>query len=661
MTELSPRQTEPSKLLRFTGGVVGLAFFLWAGWQMGLHLRSPLPTAARAIKPVVQAAPAWSGTDAATLDQILQLSPGNVRLRALHALATRIDAAALHGFLDRFQTAPEQIGWNDARFIFLSRWAELDPHAALAWAKNWSDHLEHAPAINYQASFEWDSHWRDATPVFFRLVGAAWAAKDADGALMALPTVKKLGDRAEAMLGAFDVLARQNAPDAFARLLKLPPSRMLIDDYARVFSIWAQRNPAAALSAALPLPLSRLRDAALQAVALEWALRNPTEAFAKISSVPTVRDQIVTLPSVLGPWAMQDPPTAAKLIPQISSSGLRLGLSYAVARSWALTDPAAALAWVDRETVDIYHDFALPPVLSEWSLRDPAAVGAYITKLPKGSARTAAILNLATIWPQRDLAAGLAWLQPLQADFPSDLHLLAILFKSASKSNPQGVVAYLLDHQEQGGLHQFAKGAGEAYAEADLPGMLAEMNREPLSLVRAAMLVPALAKQALGDPQAAWQSALNLPLEFGRDAAMSNIIDAWSERDPVAASKVVADIQDDRARTGAMNSVMTYWMAIDLDPATDWMVSLPPSPTRDQWVQSNFYSMPERFPSHAFAWANTLINDADRFRLLQQAIGGWAKRDPAAAKAAVPSARLNANQRASLLKLIDDSANKSNP
>jgi len=155
-------------------------------------------------------------------------------------------------------------------------------------------------------------------------------------------------------------------------------------------------------------------------------------------------------------------------------------------------------------------------------------------------------------------------------------------------------------------------------------------------------------------------------------------------QDPAKASALVGDLPDNGvanmtvgqgpfpirkpaeiAKDAGIMIVAESWFAKDPHAAADWLNTLPPGDPRDHGVEMILPDAVSRDPSTALGLANIISNPFGRANSLEGVVALWAKTDPAAATAAVQSAKLTditwvmstaEQERANLLRAIHEAS-----
>jgi len=147
------------------------------------------------------------------------------------------------------------------------------------------------------------------------------------------------------------------------------------------------------------------------------------------------------------------------------------------------------------------------------------------------------------------------------------------------------------------------------------------------------------------DPVGALDHALSWPLEMKeqREVAVRAAIQAWAQRDPIAARLTAAQIGADHARlrTALRHAMVTGWAASrrGQEGLADFIAELPPLRPRDELVASAIRAFVRRGGAEAtLDWAEPILRDEGYDQLLKRSVfraaaGSAAQWDPERAAA----------------------------
>jgi hypothetical protein len=297
-------------------------------------------------------------------------------------------------------------------------------------------------------------------------------------------------------------------------------------------------------------------------------------------------------------------------------------------------DQAGAAALLSQISLASVRDVALPQLASAWAQTDIQGALAWVQSLPKSDAdaRNQAFRNVVGTWAQTEPASAAAFVQTIPTD-PNFRGLTDIITQNWATADPAAAFAWA----------QALPSAGQG--------------------AQANAMRTALTTYANVDPQAAWDLAENAtwsrntqPPNDGnagiQTKTLANIIVAWSAQDGADAAAHLADMPPGSIETNAAKIVLSNWIAQDPQGASQSIDAMPPSPTRDTAITQLINVEGVNDLPTAFAWAGTISNSNAQASAYTTVLQQWAKRDPAAASAAVQAANVSDALRANMNQVI---------
>lgn len=326
----------------------------------------------------------------AKLEEIVRGDNALDRNRALLAFIDQLAPGEFMGVIDSFR----KLGITQNRMgeysLLLTAWAEADPMAALAYAKeNTGTRFASNTIISTwaakdpEAAIRWalaDHDGEDANPYMAGIIQSI-AGNDPARATQLLSSMPRSQERGEAldqmlphllkqggdatrawieglqdealrngaMMRAADQLAATDPAGTAAWLLANPgeASQRRMDD---VYSTWAAKDEAAALASMANLPAGEIRSDALRGVITSVAVRDPQTAVSMLDRYPgDVDDRVVR--NVVWHSFGSNPALAMNQIARITDQGDRDRMYGRSLEAWMDRDANAANAWLQQNTV----------------------------------------------------------------------------------------------------------------------------------------------------------------------------------------------------------------------------------------------------------------------------------------------------------------------
>jgi hypothetical protein len=307
-----------------------------------------LPSASVVPTPLPAGAPT-------TLRDILQIKGDFAQTTSLYVLASSSDQAGIEHLLEEAMTITQASDRGAASDILYSRYAEIDPAAAI-------DHMMKRP---------------DFDPGWVRTAFHNWARADLN---KALARAEQLDERSRMIAATAIVAARDDMPLEQRRALaakfnvgvpmtggspidvRTPEAaerswqaalaeqggeQQQIGRLWQVATAWARQDPERAIEAVMSIENRMQRDQFLQGVVQSWAQKAPRAAVDWVLARPPSGDRTQLLSASLGMLAMTDGPAAMGLVESLAP-GERMQAQTIVLHRWSERDPRAALGWVER-------------------------------------------------------------------------------------------------------------------------------------------------------------------------------------------------------------------------------------------------------------------------------------------------------------------------
>jgi hypothetical protein len=590
-----------------------------------------------------------------------------------------------------------------------TRWAEIDPDAALKFALS-----------NKQASF------RSAAigSIFAGIAKSDPALARAKLAMIDDPSLRRSAQAS--MLSALVV----DRPDDWVAAIKADASFGRQFSLSSIASEWAIDDPVKAAARLKELPAS-MQKSAVASIAQVWAGKDSRAAMAWAQSLTDPSQRNLALGAVAGGVAAHDPDAAIASLDALSPAARRTGLA-AVFRTLLDLDYEAALAKATSLSDPDDQKAALKLIAGggdSYAYEDPFGndnnsnseqLTALLGKLPPGSMRNGVLSQLgqqlATCssaeaesilagYPvkereklQSGMLQSLAYSDPARAleiyqSLPpnkTESHSIYTIFSYLARQDPEALLKFSLasespQEQSQGVSQAFGQLAlndpqaasrrlaalppgplydgalasvTSAWAQADpdaarswVDTLTGESKTRALNA-----LIPAMVGNA---PEAAAGMIGNLLASTQQDAdgelssVASQLSQSWVREDPEAAGKWISGLPDGNVKSSAISSMVYSWVREDFDGAAKWIDTLPDGQARDSGVQALVSGTDDKDPSTAFAWAATIGNESQRLSLLSQVVSQWKQKDANKARAAVDQADLSAVDRERLLQQLE--------
>lgn len=453
-------------LTAFAIGFTGFAFGA-AAVLAGVYYRADILAASERLAPLVEglveargvgdrrstpangpATAAWTLDSDNLLQEILRLPSDFEQTLTLYGLLRDADGDDLERLLDQARLLRPASEGQAAASILYSRYAEVDPHAAVervvdrgrfdrpflrgiftAWAKYDVDAAlasanELPPELRRQAgsgvllgsarlagqrrqeiasrfSLRDQLDWMDTNELIVEEPAAAWQralASKNKTSMLSMAGLAWVELDPAAALNAVAALAKADDRHALNRVL---------------MERWASADPDAARHWGLSQLNAKVRGPQLQGIAAGIAQNNPEEALSFALELDgTEREEAARV--VFAHWAREDPVAAAEALTMLDDDAVLAVAGGNVVREWAEQDPYAAFEWLTQDvgtrSYGNWHKQQISHALDRIAQSDPRSALELASRL-SGEARRRGLTAAMNAWAKSDPSSAASWLE----------------------------------------------------------------------------------------------------------------------------------------------------------------------------------------------------------------------------------------------------------
>lgn len=486
-----------------------------------------------------------------------------------------------------------------------SRWAELDPDAALEFAMATKQRSARTGAMN--------------------AVFATLAKLDPGMARQKIDAIPDNELRKSAQSMALQTISAKD-PDTWMAWVKENPSLANQWSMSSVVSEWAIDDPEATAARLKALP-AKMVGQSLESLGKVWAGKDPAAARAWAESLEDPSQRGTALSAVIGGMAAKDPEAAfaaanalspedrAKALPEIFQTLGDLDFDSALSRISAMTTPE------DK-------NLALQQLgqTGGWNSIEPAKLADFLEDVPKGESRS----NILSQLGQRMAGATAAEMEQTLAAFSESdqTTIRERMVSSLSYQDPEKALTILA-------------GMGDSPRKKD-------MLRQTISYL------------AGSDPAAAIRQLDQIPAGNQRQSTLSSISSNWARKDSTGAIKWAETLQGNERAT-AFQAIVPQ--LVQKDPAQAVKAFEKLAQGRDgsedsrQQVANTAINLAANWankdPEATLKWAKNLDDDQSRNQAIHYTISSWRRNDPDAARQAVDQLKLPEPERQQILRQFD--------
>lgn len=490
---------------------------------------------AAAWQPQVSSPPPVAGSEsirefASRLDDLANMRAPFRRARAIDAIADGLNAAEVRAAIAAIETQAlrdrEQI-----RLQLLARWAELEPEAALEYARK-------LPSGTI-------------APGAIQTVIKSWFATDAGAAEEGIGKMPESLARQIAWANLVECVAETNLERAFTMMRGTTLSGFSIDS---VFERWAQIDPEEVAAQAALLPSGYSRDSALRRASEKFATADRERALA---------------------WALS---LSGRQFEGATIDRREPGPLAAVLRTWMNEDRQAALEWLEA----LPNDFAKVDVLAflsrELADKEPDKAVEVAVMMPAGGAQDSALRRLVEKWATKDFSGALTWAQ--EQDAEARRVLLPPLVQQLASRDALAALELAASIDGQAGEQAVDTALGIwTLSKPEAAATWAAAQPESASYL--ASIAPRWARM---DESQAREWLAKLPDGATKDGALlSGILRLARSDQAQAAERWIEEISDQERRAAAYQEFARWWLRWDSKKAREWIRTAPiPAETKSE-------------------------------------------------------------------------------
>lgn len=593
----------------------------------------------------------------------------------------RLGSAQLGELAKALVEHPNDSRAQQGRGTLFERWAEVDPEALLAFARQ-ANH----PQIKHHATTS---------------AIKALASKDFGRARTLVESLENQELRDDAyryLLGT----GAESDPVGMLTLLKDLSNPRHHYSYRQVFETWSRTNPQQAANHLPQVPQGEARNHAISGLARAWAEKDATAAFQWAQSMENHSERQTALREILARstqeegqtlladaslsdadrttameslartalWSDLDgtlqwietlpkqqrqrvisdqfhtivsrDPERAKELLMANLNGRLANYADNLATQWARKDVAAAQQWIDELPAGEMRRDAQRGLINAMAEKDPSSAAAYLENEGLNEANRYSANAVVSHWFRQDRQAAIDWVAR-QAD--SELHRQ--LVDIWAQEDPEAASAYALEIPDENARQFALVNIMHRWAQQDpesAQGVLDQLDGETRARAGARLII-SLAGQDVDSAVRVLEEELGSTRDASEQRqyaeAAQRIADQWAEYDTEGAATWAASLQHPHAQEQAVQRVASEWALYDPRATSEWIAGLAPGAPRDGAISSLVSRIQQDDPEGAFAWANSMSDDGQRQSRLQSIVQNWKQSDPDAAFNALQSANLS--------------------
>jgi hypothetical protein len=532
-----------------------------------------------------------------------------------------------------------------AQSILATKWAESDPESMRSYIE--------AQPIDQQRSLR-------------NLLYSAWAK---EAPMAAFSAVLQMADRREqqsAMQSVIQAVAEENPQQAIQMAEEMRDLGHQSDWLMRnIYQRWSNNAPAAARASALAMKDGPEKVQALSGALQNWIQEDPIAALDWLESQPMDGTIYNSRKQVFSNLLNRDFETAKTFIASKTDPMERREVLESISLSnlgWSkgYEEIVEIYDWIGEVATGQVYDRKVGDVIRSLVQADPDRAEAFVLNLPAGKARMNALSNYARELANRDPTSAIEF--ALSMDYSDEkervLRGMSWQLTRYGTENIRDIVASAEDTEVQ---RQLASRIVSEWSKYDQAGALTWAESLGDDQAR---------RQALQKVYSNWmQAAPNEALAYLQTSVaeeqqgnyLRSSFREWSRQDPEQAISWLTQLPDsinENESAELYASVARNYVQHDPMAASEWIATLDDGDERDKSVSALVQNISKNDPEAGFIWATTVNNPNTRKNDLSRSVHEWVKVDPSAALAAVKNAQIGAEEKESLLKMIQAAQSK---
>ena len=375
------------------------------------------------------------------------------------------------------------------------------------------------------------------------------------------------------------------------------------------------------------LPPGKQRREFIDRISWNWARQNPKAALAWADTL-LPSEKLSATGSIVHEWARSDPGGATDYVTQMPKSQRSLDWVHETARIWAQQDQLAALDWAMKQTDPAIRQRALSGSVESWANSDAIAAGNFAVALENPYERHAVLETVARRWARQSVEESLQWALDLK-DGNRDRATVAIFAEMAVYDPKQAAT-------------MFEEISSSLPSGESRDGIHSNIARELAD------------RWAASNPKEAAAWAIGLPESDSiQRQAVERVADRWASSNPGAAAAWVLELpESDNIQRHAIERVTERWLRSDSMAASEWITEMPEGDARDAAAGELVRYIARSDQFSAFSWATSVSNEGYQTELMRDVLARWQRTDPVAARSAVDTADVTAEQREEFQRVL---------
>lgn len=309
----------------------------------------------------------------------------------------------------------------------------------------------------------------------------------------------------------------------------------------------------------------------------------------------------------------------------------------------------------------------LSMLLGRWAEEDPKAAIVYAEKTVDDGGPMAgqALFTVVGPWARKDPEAAWEWYQKKREsdDFSNGMMgasmYLNAIFSGMASRDLDGAIDRLLQLEDDQDRMMAASGIAlsstDSKARQRFLDRTASLDEETRKTLRQGIV----SQWAMMEADKAMDWVRALPAEE-RSSLLDSVSYSFMMGNPEKGAAFLLEDATEENLPRRYALIVNSWANRNPNAAGEWLNRQPPGPAQDEARGSFAMTVSRRDPESAMEWAKTISDENRRFGSIQMVYMQWAKKDPAAAEAALDAAGLPAERLQSIRQSAASNNNNNN-
>ena len=530
---------------------------------------------------------------------------------------------------------------SEMRGILEARWAEIDPRAMLAYAREQP---------------------RSRSRGLFNSLFGAWAKRDVSAAFAAARQLATRNEQRVAVQSVINGIAGEQPERAIELTRDFYGENLAYRGrwvFRSIFQNWAREDGAAARARALAMEGGAMKSAALAGAMGDWMETDPLEALSWLDSLPVDSSVHGSREQVFKRFLNRDFDVAKNYIESLEDPLARKEVLQNVRfnnLTWqkSFEEIEGVVDWIGTVATGRVYDRQVSSLIGAMAQSDPNRAVDFVLNMRPGNARMNGLSALGSRLGNADPVAAFDLVDTLPYE-DERRRVLSSMGWALSRAPVELSTQLIGEHDDPLVQQRLASRVASEWAEYDVAGALAWSESLSDGQASKSAVSDVLGRWIERDPAATFAYIDREIEEDAQGTVLQRAYNKWARSDPEAAVAWLDRLPEgaESNRSSIYRSVANAYVRHDPLAASEWISGLDTGPERDQSVESLVNRIAKTDPEAGFIWAATMADANKRKNSLRRSVQAWKEADPETAQRAIVNANIEAEEKEPLLKMFE--------